>query len=64
MNSHVTCIHILNCQRNGIIYQSHSDLEGVLSEGCCHLRSRALALLFGAVVCIVVVLLLDGESSD
>ena len=37
-----------------------SDLEGDLSSGCCHSHSRALSLLFGAVVCIVVVLLLDG----
>ena len=37
-----------------------SDLECDLSEGCCHSRSRALSLLFGAVACIVVVMLLDG----
>ena len=32
----------------------------IYQNGCCHSHSRALSLLFSAVVCIVVVLLLDG----
>ena len=32
----------------------------IYQNGCCHSHSRALSLLFGAVACIVVVLLLDG----